>query len=151
MPDRIVMPPVQAAERQAEPGHDRHPERGQGAHAEHVDPGRDIGGLAVGQQLGGRQRPHRAAPQPGRPHAGRAVIGRQHGHSGPIGIHGRAGRLRPFPLGKRKQQRGPEDSNHDRDQDQVGDRDVKDRPVHEGGRLIHVIAGTGTADGQILT
>ena len=38
MPDRVVMPPVRAAQRQGEPARDRHPERGQRAHAEHVDP-----------------------------------------------------------------------------------------------------------------
>ena len=48
------------------------------------------------------------------------------------------GVLHEAPFGEREQQRGPEDGDHDGDQDQVGDRDVKDRPVHEGGRLIHV-------------
>lgn len=40
----------------------------------------DVSGLAVGQQLGGRERLQRAAPEPGRPQAGRAVIG-QPGHA----------------------------------------------------------------------
>lgn len=35
----------------------------------------DVSGLAVGQQLGGRERLQRAAPEPGRPQAGRAASG----------------------------------------------------------------------------
>ncbi len=137
MPDLVVMPPVRTAQRQGEPAHDRHPERGQGAHAEHVDPGRDVSGLAVGQQLGGRQRPQRAAPKPGRPHARRPVIG-QFGRTGRVrtgrvracsavrtGI-GNGDGLRTTPGGEREQQRGPEDRDHDGDQDQVGDSDVED-------------------------
>ena len=47
------------------------------------------------------------------------------------------GGLGATSLGEREQQRGPEDCDHDGDQDQVGDRDVKDRPVYESGRRIH--------------
>jgi hypothetical protein len=98
--------------------------------------------LAVGQQLGGRQRPQRAAPQPGRPQAGRPVIGQfcRAGHVGTrSGVQSRIGNgggLRTT-LGEREQECRPEDSDHDGDQDQVGDGDVEDRPVHESGRLIH--------------
>ncbi len=68
------MPPVGAAERQREPGHDRQAERGQGGDAEHVDPGRDVGRLPVRQQLARREQPQRGPPQPGSPHAGVGVV-----------------------------------------------------------------------------
>lgn len=75
----------------------------------------DVSGLAVGQQLAGRQRPQRAAPKPGRPQSGRAVIG-QPGRSGHDGIRGRIGAgggLGATSPGEREQQRGPEDGDHD--------------------------------------
>jgi len=67
-----------------------------------------VSGLAVGQQLAGRQCPKSTATEPGGPQAGAAVIGQP-------GSFGNGGVLREAPLGEREQQRGPEDGDHDRD------------------------------------
>ena len=138
VPERVVVPPVRAAQGKAEPGHDRYRERGQGADAEHVYPGCDIGGLAVGQQLARRQYPEGPAPEPGRPHAGGAVISRIAclGRAvSPNVIHGRVGNygvLVTASLREREQQRGAEDADHHRDQNQVRHRYLEYRPVQRG-------------------
>ncbi len=68
VPDRVVVPPVGAAHGQREPGRDRHAERGQRCHPEHVRPRRHVAGLAVGQQLARREQRQRSAPDPRGPH-----------------------------------------------------------------------------------
>ena len=140
MTDRVVMPPVRAAEGQGEPGHDRHPEGRQRADAEHVNPGRHVGGLPVGQQLARRQRFERTAPHPRGPHPGGVIISRLQRRSrmaAHVAVDSCGGLLAVSP-GEREQQGGPEDDDHHGDQDQVRHRHVEDRPVQESARLIHV-------------
>ena len=136
MPERVVMPPVGAAKNETEPGNDRHPQRRQRAHAEHVHPGRHVSGLPVRQQLARRQHGHRAPPHPRSPHARRAISssGGSRSRSGRPAVRnatGNRGRLLSVPPGERQQQRRAEDHHHHRDQDQIRHRYRENRPVHE--------------------
>jgi hypothetical protein len=122
VPDQVGVPPVGAAKREGEAAHDGHPQCGQCSDAEHVYPGGDVGGLAVGQHLARRQGGQRAAAHPRRPHPliprrGRevgAVVGRGHGLLWLLAAVA-------VQLRERQQQRRAEDDDHDRDQHQVGD------------------------------
>ena len=136
--DRVGVPPVGAAERDRESADDRHAERRERGHAEHVHPGRDVRRLAVRQQLLRRQYAERPAACPGRPHPGVGLIAalpprpqdpaRQRT---PPGRRARAagGHGAVAPAGERRQQRDAEDGDHDGDQHQVGLGNREDRPV----------------------
>ena len=145
MAHRVGVPPVGAAQGQGEPGHDDEPKRGQAGHAEDVDPRGHVGGLAVRQQLAGREHPQGLPAQPRGPH-GRIDVVAEVGALERRGERGRLGRRRPvwrlrlfagrrarrvarLMFGETQEQGGAEDHHHHRDEDQVGLRDREDRPV----------------------
>ena len=121
------MPPVRAADCQREAGDHGDAERGQAAHAEHVDPGGDVGGLAIGQQFAGRQDPGGETADPVGPHAG-VLVGA--GRSGlPVRASGTClvwDRRVSAAFGEGQQQRGAKDHHHDRDKAEIGDRHGED-------------------------
>jgi hypothetical protein len=131
MAGRVVVPPVRAAQRQREPGHDRQRKSGQGGHAEHVDPRLHVRRLPVGQQLARRQKPQCPAPDTRRPHIGVRVAGRRLGHQlvraggAPRRACAAAGswsRLTPVPVRERDHEGQAEDYDHYADDDEIGDR-----------------------------
>ena len=66
---RVGLPPVGTSERYGEARDDCHPERRECCNSEGVDPGRDVGGLAVRYQAFGWQQSEQALPNSVGPHA----------------------------------------------------------------------------------
>jgi hypothetical protein len=157
MAHRVRMPPVDPADRDGEPGDDRHSQRGEAGHAEHVDPRGDVRGLAVGQQLARRHQAQCPPAQPRRPHVLVLVLAQV----GPAGLPGNARertgirarrqvclRRVGVALGERQDQRHAENDHHNGNKHQVRHRNGEYGPMHVGAWLVEVDhPGTGTCQG----
>jgi len=100
-----------------------------GDHAEHVDPGTDVGRLPIRQQVLGRKPPDEELAQRRGPASRNGAVG------GLLGVH--CG-LAPVVVARERQhERGHEDHDHAGDQDQVRDRDHDEAPVQVGRGIVH--------------
>jgi hypothetical protein len=136
VPDGVRVPPVDASERDQRAREDRHGERCEAADPEDVDPGGDVGGLVLGQQLVRRQPAQRGPPHPSRPGDAPPVRVTRNPRAG-----GGCSLLLRLAGTEGEHQRQAEDQQHAGDDAEVRGRDDENRPVEVATRRVQVDHG----------
>ena len=145
VPDRVVVPPVGAAEGKRETRHHDDRQRGERGYAEHVDPRGHVGRLAVWKKLCRGQHTKSKTSHAGRPHPGCRGLRFGSGHHRvvvPDGVVscGQSSIIElPARWSRERQDEGDaENHHHYGDQHQVGHRDREDRPVDVAAWAVQV-------------